>query len=340
MPLNAEAIYLYEPAQIHADLSSAEDTFNSNWLPKHSLNDDTQLYHYTDFNGLQGILSNRELWFGHVSSLNDPQEYKYGISIITETINDLIANEDVKGIRSFLKFTLQIVEKITSDLYDIFLACFCESGNLLSQWRNYANRGGGYCLGFKFTEITKTSFGLEIATNARPIFLRKVIYNKEVQKELVQAYLNLMIEAIKSICQINTNRDSAESYLHENAHVMSMQASNRLIEMAFCFKHKAFSVEQEWRLVRVIQTGHDPNGVEFGNDGSHLIPYRSMILFNETENDNYYFPLHTINYGPSLEPERCKPALELFLHKIANNQHPVNIKPNEIRINGAGYDLR
>ncbi|MEU6190491.1 hypothetical protein [Nocardia sp. NPDC047038] len=43
---------------------------------------DKQLYHYTDINGLKGILDSGEIWLTHMAYLNDSQEFEYGIGVM------------------------------------------------------------------------------------------------------------------------------------------------------------------------------------------------------------------------------------------------------------------
>ena len=38
------------------EVQKAMDSFNSHWLTKHNLADESHLYHYTTLSGMQGIL--------------------------------------------------------------------------------------------------------------------------------------------------------------------------------------------------------------------------------------------------------------------------------------------
>jgi hypothetical protein len=51
------------------------------WTPKIVKQDDAipDLFHYTDANGLLGILRSRSLWATHFQSLNDTSEMHYAI---------------------------------------------------------------------------------------------------------------------------------------------------------------------------------------------------------------------------------------------------------------------
>ena len=48
------------------------------------------LYHYTDADGLKGIVENEEIWLTSVLHLNDPSEVNYGIDAARQDLNALI----------------------------------------------------------------------------------------------------------------------------------------------------------------------------------------------------------------------------------------------------------
>jgi hypothetical protein len=74
-------------------------------------------------------------------------------------------------------------------MLQVYLTCFCESGDLLSQWRAYGANGGGYSLGLKFRDDGyrggETTF-----------MLRRVIYNLNEQRQLIG---DLTTEAIDGL---------------------------------------------------------------------------------------------------------------------------------------------
>ena len=57
-----------------------------------------------------------------------------------------------EDIQNFLGTLRMLVRNFGSSQFHSFVSCFCQSGNLLSQWRAYADKGGGYCIGFDFSE--------------------------------------------------------------------------------------------------------------------------------------------------------------------------------------------
>ena len=75
----------------------------------------------------------------------------------------------------------------------IFLACFCENGNLLSQWRAYGQQGG-YALGFEI-EQSWPKASLKVQRSSWESRLQRVIYSPAAQRRRI----NLLGKAFGSL---------------------------------------------------------------------------------------------------------------------------------------------
>ncbi|MEX0724544.1 MAG: hypothetical protein WD053_11725 [Gracilimonas sp.] len=79
MAYSARKIKFFEDYQNHKDFDKILNSLEKEeWLSKHTFKDEKELYHYSNLNGIRGIIENRELWFSHISSLNDPMEIDHG----------------------------------------------------------------------------------------------------------------------------------------------------------------------------------------------------------------------------------------------------------------------
>ncbi len=219
---------------------------------------------------MQGILTNRNLWLSHVTSFNDPQEIEYGKGIVVGVLREFLRRENNQDVRDFLSAILPSVHSFGKSTHHVFLTCFCEDGNLLSQWRGYAEQGLGYSLGFDFSDATlATQYAAsveELATAERP-YLRKIIYDPAIQSQLVEDYLEDAVRAVHTYL----NRGPALSFGAGIAVSIAFQAANILFEMMLCFKHRAFSEENEWRLFRATRDDHQRNAVKFRESGPNLV---------------------------------------------------------------------
>lgn len=339
MVYNAKPLYLLKPAHNTIQLQEAIDSFQELWLDKHDYEDKKTLFHYTDLKGLRGILENRAIWCGHVSSLNDPAELHYGRELIKKILNEFIAKEESEEIRYLINAMMVQVEAFGQAMFHTFISCYCESNNLLSQWRSYAANGGGYSIGLDFSNKTKISSDISNLNNVSPLFLRKIIYNKSDQQNLVSSYLDKVINAVNSAIAKGLGKQYKDmpSYVPS---VMAMQAANVLLDMIITFKNPVFESEQEWRLVRVAMENHQPEKLSFREVNNEMIPFRQVYIFKQQNDDTKFFPLDSIRFGPALEPVRTKAAIELLLHKLSVDNHQININPSSVNISSAGYSIR
>ncbi|MEP0547414.1 MAG: DUF2971 domain-containing protein [Rhodothermales bacterium] len=339
MAYRSQPLYLLKPAYNTPEIENAMNGFIASWLDLHQLSDAQRLYHYTDLAGLRGILASRSLWFSHATSLNDPLEIQYGQDLIADALNSAMAAESNDEARTFLRQITVQVQAFGRALFHSFVACFCEDDDLLSQWRGYADRGGGYCIGFEFSDATRTTSSLDSLDKGRSPFLRKVIYDEDGQRKLASDYIQQVTDAAKAALATGISKayGSMPGYVPS---VMAMQAANVLLDMMLVFKHRAFREEKEWRLIRVTMDNHEPESIQFREAYGGLAPFRPTHVYDLGAEDAASFPLRAISFGPSLEPLRTRAALELLVHHTGSDESPIGLTPHLVQIKGPGYSLR
>lgn len=338
MAYQAPAQYLFSPSHSRPQIATAMDEFNAQWLSNHQLPDQSKLFHYTTYSGMRGIISERAIRCGHASSFNDPIEIQYGRDLILDFLNARMISEEREEIRTFLSSLLGQVSWFDKIQFDPFIACFCESGSLLSQWRSYADPGGGFSLGFVFTESSRIISPHESKNKGRIPILRKVIYDRSEQSNLIRSFYELLLPAVASSIS-----EGSQSGKLEPPHLMSLmaaQAVNLLWDLMLTFKHNAFAEEREWRLIRATRDDYDPEGIQFHERRGVDIPYRLTNIYNETESGNGAFPLRSIYYGPTHDPEQTNAIVRLLLRTISADQHEIKIDPGPVSIESAGYRIR
>jgi hypothetical protein len=136
------------------------------------------LYHYTSQAGLIGIVQNSELWATKVHYMNDSTEFSLALDLARDVITEgWGATEilgDVNSLPPRAKVAKQIwyaIDRITK--VNIFVACFCEQSDLLSQWRGYSHGSYGYSVGFNAGKLA-----LRATSGSFPFFLGKCIYDQ------------------------------------------------------------------------------------------------------------------------------------------------------------------
>ncbi len=330
--------FLFTPVGDTPELTGVIKEFHSEWKEKHAEEEDLLLYHYTTPDGLKGILESRSLRCGHAFYFNDPNEINYGTGLILEVLDTIRASESRPEIQEFLdKLKLQVGVTFKTYGFNPFMACFCKSDKLLSQWKSYATGGMGYCIGFKFSDVTRLAKDLEDLSTARQPVLRRVIYQEEEQRELISRYINMVVEGAKISLDSGTHR---RARWEDVVPVMAIQAVNHLIDMIVSFKHHEYKEENEWRMVWTTIDYFLPEQVVIRNNNQRLTPYRPAYLFDYDENHSPSFPIRSICFGPAQEPLLAKLTLDMLTRRCEADQHPIKVVRTEIDIKEPGYELR
>jgi len=223
------------------------------------------IYHYTNANGLLGIVSSGRVWATHVSRLNDKSENIYGF--------ELVKNFTERN-RQYLSRAL--LEKVSTELcaVDTYVACYSEIINLLSQWRSYGGSSVGYCLGFETKRMA--------TVDGRMPLLEKVIYGDGKAIALLDYLMQ----------QINCYLNSKKFGQVEVGYQIGMLAAT-LNNIACIIKHPSFEEEGEYR--QIYQPKNSKRKLQqYTRSGQYgLTPY---VKIDFPEDD--LLPLETITIGP------------------------------------------
>jgi hypothetical protein len=281
------------------------------------------LHHYTTADGLKGIIENNELWASSAYFLNDSAEIVYGCGILKEALDEWIAANPRPDDSLSLGTAKQLRTTFGEHLLNmhivqpIYLSCFCEDDNLLSQWRAYG-QAGGYSLGFQVPAadfLTGQGFRPEPCTyTSRWV---KVEYGKKQQIRRCKEILDAILPAFD-------DKTTAQAFATIGDHPLSGYSKvlrtmvDILMEEIVGFKSEAFAVEKEWRVVvrqrDLTKQGTDDGGetpiqVYFRSSRGALVPYVKLIPTNPGER----LPIYCVRTGPTLEANAATLGLPLFL---------------------------
>lgn len=98
-----------------------------------------ELCHYTNLNGLHGIITSKSIWATNYSFLNDLEEFNYGLCCLENFLNGPPSEEHLSSWRAHLSKVMDYIK--ANDLPEIYSTSFCKSKDLLSQWRGYGQQG-------------------------------------------------------------------------------------------------------------------------------------------------------------------------------------------------------
>lgn len=207
----------------------------------------TPLYHYTNVDGLKGILESGSIWFTDYRHLNDPTELVHGINL-----SHVAAQEIAAGANGRVRFFLEcLVDMFRHDNFtgtlEFFITCFSRARDDLGQWRAYADNGRGVAIGFSPSLFAVTAHPPE---GRLPEFVGPVHY---ADAEIVSRHslhlakaAELFLAAANSNREILTDRAIGIPFMQDFAREL---IASPLIWNCLTSKHSGYVHEQEVRLV-------------------------------------------------------------------------------------------
>lgn len=246
------------------------------------------LFHYTTAEGLIGILETKALWFTHAAYLNDHSEIEYGTELIQQVVAGMQTGLGSGPWKRFLDLVHERTPAVWS-LLDCYVACFCQQGDLLSQWRAYG-LGSGYCLGFR-TEGLLWEYADCVSFRG----FKRMIYEPAEQRSLAIRTIERFRPVIEA-CGSDTTFDEPSADALFNA----------IMPLILSFKHPAFAEEREWRFIALTWAFTNPTDtVRFLARAGMPVPY--MAIASEGG-----LPVESIRHGPHPEPELVKKYLRML----------------------------
>lgn len=268
-------------------------------------NDNLIVYHYCNDIVFNSICQNQEIWLSDIYSMNDSSEFHWGRESFSKVLkeNKYEFNQD---------FRYYIIFKVMSSQPNALplIACFSKNGDLLSQWRAYADDGKGFSIGFNSHNIY---YDLGVNFNS-------VVYEEELQYTLI---LNT-IRALHSMWKSN-NED------FDSIELLSKAFS---IDLAY-FKNPTFFEEQEIRILRLLVKEKNSFIDIGGNSDTNEIKPLSVLNRRKNNDDIKYIKLPIKNKTKNLISEiilgpknkSSIPKVEKFLNELGINN--VSVKKSK-----------
>lgn len=254
------------------------------------------IYHYTDQNGLLGILRTKSIWATHVRYLNDLQEIKAGEDAFRQVIRELAASHpNADDDESKIEAALDAIKRC-----DIYVASFsaANDGDSLSLWRAYGVRGVSFSLGFDLEQLRKiVELPSEPMKSPDGRWLSKVDYCASGTSAFQEAF-ELTINSIQHHSDI-PDELNVDLYL--------------LTRFFPTIKDAGFSDEAEYRIVQVRYPEDGPRGVgkiEFRSGSFSLIPYVQVPLAASPQDP---ILLNRIVVGPCAHKDEAATAVKLLI---------------------------
>ena len=297
-----------------------------------------KLYHYTTWEGLQGILETQTLWATNYKFLNDYSE----IILFRDKLISLIYPHVREEFEKLIKQSPHIEQKIndeggigqvvqhdTEAIVDaqyhalgdeIYILSFCgqhenskvNNNGLLSQWRGYGADGGAALI----LDTNKLEEMLELETKRfeySALLIADLIYSDDEQKfkEELSEELSIIVDIVKQFFN--------HAILNQKEEADMSKGYMPFVSCISRFKHYGFSEENEVRIV-ALPTVIDQKLLQRAKaDGITLVPEKErkfrlkngkripyIELFNSID---MKLPIEKIIVGPHTEKDTRATAL-------------------------------
>ncbi|MGW6659358.1 DUF2971 domain-containing protein [Rhodococcus sp. NPDC055024] len=296
---------------------------------------DRILYHYTTAPGLLGILApipngpglehvntsalgSFSLWATDAGFLNDTGELQYGRAQLRRELRAHVPpgsslDGAVTRLDAILDGTLGDPYEVSpgdrdTDRRSVYATCFCERGDLLSQWRGYGD-GLGYSIGFRKSALDSMNLVAGPDDGTRPPLLLGVASTVKVSYG-------------ESVDVLN----AAAAEILSGAFDERIALQRCLVALA-TVKSAAFESEHEWRLFSLEMEKYSRCAYRVGPLG--VTPYVNLLYFPREEIPN---PIARVwvSPGPNM-------ALRIRVARQILNQRgfrDVEVLPSQISYRG------
>jgi hypothetical protein len=124
-----------------------------------------EVWHYTNLGGFEGILSSGRVWATEAHYTTDETEFVHARHVANRFLESFKPkdNSTARAKKSALETLSHAFDKgfLSPSNAEIFVASFCATEDLKSQWMEYADAGHGVSLSFDLrTLLVRTSAGL------------------------------------------------------------------------------------------------------------------------------------------------------------------------------------
>ena len=179
------------------------------------------LYHYTDFQAVDGILRQAQLRVNNVLRMNDSAEMRHFMNRLCTAVAERLESDGEQAGQ-----VRQLFQEELKKEYSAFAACFSFHRDDAAQWERYGNRGRGVCIAFQGRFLQQMAKGA--------LSLQTVFYQDSMTEHNLTGVFYRLVKRKKELSGKSDDIKKAMNY------AWSCSAA---------FKHPSFLSEREVRLV-------------------------------------------------------------------------------------------
>lgn len=266
----------------------------------------TQLFHFTDCDGLIGILQLKNLRASLATSLNDPAEGHYGATLARQLIRD----GAIKAQQVPLRFVNERLELEVP--WSVYFVSFCERADLALQWLNYGKAGCGVAIGIGPEGLVR-----------EPYDLVRVIYREDEQLSFLQSMIDTTDRFLVAHLSALRNDHERDALITTAGQLIA----THIWMAAFRMKNPAFEDEREWRLVTYdSKSASAPKSsagkMAFRTTAGRIVPYKEV--------DFDVFRIFEIILGAST-PKHTEAAVGVLVQETLGVPIPISVSTVTVR---------
>lgn len=184
--------------------------------------------HYTNLQGLIGIVENNELWLSDHRFVNDKLEYEYGKQLAVSELSKIVNSKGNSEFSRFIEELRESIQKPSSG--GIYIGSMSFSTDKLDQWKGYGNGSESICIKFA-GDFNQWNTGNSSPTHIRQ---QRIIYQECEQRDLIRSFVQIFEEHFDAFKQFRHPFLTNLTWLIESQFIL--------------FKHPEYASETELRL--------------------------------------------------------------------------------------------
>ncbi|SKB45691.1 Protein of unknown function [Lachnospiraceae bacterium] len=221
-----------------------------------------QIYHYCSLETLNAILKHKTLRLTNILNSNDSAE----IAWITRYLDAAFAKcyrEASDQLRKYISpITLEGFVRLFTDeffndrysVYRFYVTCFSDGGDVLSQWRGYADDGKGVSIGFD-ADMLKKICSVKTPEGRKQVSLHHIIYSEDAQKKKADKLIAALFSQLEKLFADVTTEQEALEYNDEVLEVFE-NTFLTLFQNSVYMKNPFFHEEREIRMCYFVLKNH------------------------------------------------------------------------------------
>jgi len=274
-----------------------------------------RIYHYTTGDGLRGILESGQFRMTNVFNLNDPSELRHGYRIAADVLDKKVEGRHQNQLH-FAKVFRDFERTGIEASSQIFVTCFSNAPDDLSQWRAYADDGRGYILGFDAKCLEKAFCAADPAHAAS----FPINYNESDLVKLDSAVMEKICDFLDFPHELPHPPEATIAY------VRALHARLTIYPVLFSlyFKHSSYENEREYRFMRLHGATKPVEDIR-----RRYRPYEVVKYVEFDWKQHCPQALKSIRVGPAAQQSKGKRFAEDCL-EVFGDKNDVTIDVSEI----------